>query len=49
MASVAVTGEDAPIRENLVRFLVLEGHAADSAADGLCGIGRICLQHSETT
>jgi CheY-like chemotaxis protein len=41
MAGVLVIDDEAPIRENLVRFLQLEGHAVLQAVDGRAGIEAI--------
>jgi CheY-like chemotaxis protein len=38
MATLLVIDDEAPIRENLVRFLTLEGHQVVQAADGLGGL-----------
>jgi CheY-like chemotaxis protein len=41
---ILVVDDEAPIRENLCRFLRLEGHAVDEAADGLQALDilRLC-------
>jgi CheY-like chemotaxis protein len=41
MARILVIDDEAPIRENLVRFLVLEGHQVLQAADGRIGLEAI--------
>jgi CheY-like chemotaxis protein len=41
MATVLVIEDEAPIRENLERFLALEGHVVDSAENGERGMERI--------
>lgn len=41
MARILVIDDEAPIRENLVRFLVLEGHQVLQAADGRLGLEAI--------
>ena len=41
MACILVIDDEAPIRENLVRFLVLEGHQVMQAADGRLGLDAI--------
>ena len=41
MARILVIDDEAPIRENLVRFLILEGHAVLQAADGYMGLEAI--------
>lgn len=41
MARILVIDDEAPIRENLVRFLVLEGHQVLQAADGRQGLEAI--------
>ncbi|MEO7105156.1 MAG: response regulator [Rhodoferax sp.] len=41
MARILVIDDEAPIRENLVRFLVLEGHQVLQAADGRLGLDAI--------
>jgi CheY-like chemotaxis protein len=41
MARILVIDDEAPIRENLVRFLVLEGHEVLQAADGRLGLEAI--------
>lgn len=41
MARILVIDDEAPIRENLVRFLVLEGHQVFQAADGRLGLDAI--------
>ncbi len=41
MARILVIDDEAPIRENLVRFLVLEGHQVLQAADGRMGLEAI--------
>ena len=38
MASVLVIDDETPIRENLARFLVLEGHQVLQAQDGRAGL-----------
>jgi CheY-like chemotaxis protein len=38
MAKVLIIDDEAPIRENLARFLRLEGHQAVQAADGEAGL-----------
>lgn len=38
MASILVIEDEAPIRENLMRFLRLEGHHVDVALDGRAGL-----------
>jgi CheY-like chemotaxis protein len=38
---ILVVDDEAPIRENLCRFLRLEGHAVDEAADGLQALDRL--------
>lgn len=41
MATVLVIDDEASIRENLVRFLKLEGHKAVEAADGRAGLDAV--------
>jgi CheY-like chemotaxis protein len=41
MARILVIDDEAPIRENLVRFLVLEGHQVLQAVDGRSGLQAI--------
>jgi CheY-like chemotaxis protein len=41
MAHILVIDDEAPIRENLVRFLVLEGHQVLQAVDGRLGLEAI--------
>lgn len=41
MARILVIDDETPIRENLVRFLVLEGHQVLQAADGRAGLEAI--------
>lgn len=41
MARILVIDDEAPIRENLVRFLALEGHQVLQAADGRLGFEAI--------
>ncbi len=41
MARILVIDDEAPIRENLVRFLVLEGHQVIQAVDGRLGLDAI--------
>ena len=41
MARILVIDDEAPIRENLVRFLVLEGHQVLQATDGRLGLDAI--------
>lgn len=41
MATVLVIEDEAPIRENLERFLALEGYAVESAENGARGMERI--------
>lgn len=41
MARILVVDDEASIRENLVRFLVLEGHEVLQAADGQAGLDAI--------
>lgn len=41
MATVLVIDDEASIRENLVRFLKLEGHKAVEAADGRIGLDAV--------
>ena len=41
MARILVIDDEAPIRENLVRFLALEGHEVLQAADGRLGLEAI--------
>jgi CheY-like chemotaxis protein len=41
MARILVIDDEAPIRENLVRFLVLQGHQVLQAADGRLGLEAI--------
>jgi CheY-like chemotaxis protein len=41
MARILVIDDEAPIRENLVRFLVLEGHQVIQAVDGRLGLEAI--------
>jgi CheY-like chemotaxis protein len=41
MAHVLIIEDETQIRDNLVRFLRLEGHAVDSASDGLAGLTAI--------
>lgn len=38
MANILVIDDEATIRENLVRFLKLEGHAVVEAANGISGL-----------
>ena len=38
---ILVVDDEAPIRENLCRFLRLEGHAVDEAADGLQALDKL--------
>jgi len=38
MATILVIEDEAPIRENIVRFLRLEGHRAVQAGDGRAGL-----------
>jgi CheY-like chemotaxis protein len=44
MARILVIDDEAPIRQNLVRFLVLEGHEVLQAADGHLGLEAIRTQ-----
>ncbi|MCF8167473.1 MAG: response regulator [Rhodoferax sp.] len=41
MARILVIDDEAPIRENLARFLILEGHQVLQAADGRLGLEAI--------
>ena len=41
MARILVIDDEAPIRENLVRFLALEGHQVIQAVDGRAGLEAI--------
>ena len=41
MATVLVIEDETPIRENLERFLALEGYAVESAENGVRGMERI--------
>ena len=41
MARILVIDDEAPIRENLVRFLALEGHDVLQAVDGRLGVEAI--------
>lgn len=41
MARILVIDDEAPIRENLVRFLALEGHEVIQAMDGRMGLEAI--------
>ena len=41
MARILVIDDETPFRENLVRFLVLEGHLVLQAADGRAGLEAI--------
>ena len=40
---ILVVDDEAPIRENLCRFLRLEGHSVDEAADGLQALDKLRL------
>jgi CheY-like chemotaxis protein len=41
MANILIIEDETQIRDNLVRFLRLEGHAVESAPDGLAGLTAI--------
>lgn len=41
MATILVIDDEAPIRENLLRFLTLEGHCVIEAVDGQTGLQAI--------
>ncbi len=41
MANILIIEDETQIRDNLVRFLRLEGHAVESAPDGLTGLTAI--------
>ncbi len=44
MARILVIEDEAPIRANLVRFVTLEGHDAQEAADGRAGLDAALAQ-----
>ena len=41
MAHILIIEDEAQIRDNLVRFLRLEGHEVEAAPDGLAGLGAV--------
>ncbi len=43
MAHILVIEDEPPVRENLVRFLKLEGHRVSEAPDGRAGVARAKL------
>lgn len=47
MATILVIEDEAPIRENLRRFLQLEGHQAIEAADGRAGLELALSRHPD--
>jgi CheY-like chemotaxis protein len=44
MARILVIEDELPVRENLVRFLKLEGHQVSEAPDGAAGVARASLE-----
>jgi CheY-like chemotaxis protein len=44
MARILVIEDEQPVRENLVRFLKLEGHQVSEAPDGAAGVAKASLE-----